>query len=135
VLALALPAAAADRPSKASGTGGGLSAADVALPSSLSVTEAATLLQSGREMVLLDVRTDGEFARGHLPGAMHIPIRDLPRRLDELAAVKGKQIVVYCRTKNRSVMAQTFLARMGYRASYIRGGVKAWQSSKRPLFQ
>ena len=58
------------------------------------VEEARRLVESGARLV--DVRTPGEFAAGHLPGAINIPVQDLERRLHELGP-KQAPIVVYCR--------------------------------------
>jgi rhodanese-related sulfurtransferase len=62
--------------------------------------------------LILDVRTPGEFRRGHIPGARNVPVQNLANRLGELP--QDKQIVVYCRTGNRSSVAQKILMGSGF---------------------
>jgi len=71
-------------------------------------------------VTVLDVRTCSEFAAGHLPGAQHIPYTHLRARLDEVA--RGKPVLCYCRSGNRSARAAAFLARSGFEAFNMRGG-------------
>jgi rhodanese-related sulfurtransferase len=75
---------------------------------------------SDRDVTVLDVRTCSEFAAGHLPGAQHIPYTHLRARLDEVA--RGKPVLCYCRSGNRSARAAAFLARSGFEAFNMRGG-------------
>ena len=105
------------------------------LPSSVSTSEAAAMIEGGSELLLLDVRTRGEFEQGHLPGAMHIPINEIPRRIDELRPYRDRPILVYCRTDNRSSMARRYLVSQGYSVSFVRGGVVSWSRDRRPLLR
>lgn len=57
--------------------------------------------------LLLDVRTPTEFAEGHLPGAVNIPVQDLQQRMTEIQA--GRRVVVYCRSGARSAVAGKLL--------------------------
>ncbi len=72
---------------------------------------------------LLDVRTPGEYAAGHLPGAINIPIDQLPVRLGDLVA--AAPIVVYCRSGRRSAAAARILAGDG-RAVVDLGAMSNW---------
>ena len=63
--------------------------------------------------ILLDVRTPGEFAEGHVQGAKNIPVQELQNRLGELP--KGADVVVYCRSGARSAMASQMLKGRGHR--------------------
>lgn len=83
-----------------------------------------------REMVakgalLLDVRTKDEFAAGHLPAAVNIPVQDLDRRLAEVGA-KERPIVVYCRSGQRSRRAAGLLKAAGYGAVHDLGSMGRW---------
>ncbi|HRE88333.1 MAG TPA: rhodanese-like domain-containing protein [Myxococcota bacterium] len=67
---------------------------------------------------LIDVRTPEEFAAGHVPGAINIPVDEVPSRLAELARLtegKGKDLVVYCRSGRRSAIAASTLSAEGYK--------------------
>jgi rhodanese-related sulfurtransferase len=59
--------------------------------------------------LILDVRTPGEFKRGHLPQAMLIPVQELQRRIAELSAYRQNDILIYCATGNRSTVASKIL--------------------------
>lgn len=69
--------------------------------------------------VIVDVRSAGEFASGHIPGSINIPLEELSFRADEL---KGKNVITCCRSGNRSGMALHILSESGIEA--INGG--AW---------
>jgi rhodanese-related sulfurtransferase len=81
--------------------------------------------------VLLDVREDDEWTAGHAPGAVHIPLADLPARLDELPP--DAEVVVVCRAGGRSARAVAWLVRNGIDAVNLDGGMGAWAEAGRPL--
>ena len=68
-------------------------------------------LTSGATVV--DVRTEAEFARGHVAGAVNIPLHRLPDKL-HLIEDRAAPLVLYCRSGNRSARAATFLRARGY---------------------
>jgi rhodanese-related sulfurtransferase len=72
------------------------------------------MLASGRPPVLLDVRTPGEWANGHLPGAVHVPDYAVKERLAELEPYRGQPIVVYCQSGVRSARVAGYLAAQGF---------------------
>jgi rhodanese-related sulfurtransferase len=79
-------------------------------------------------MVILDVRTDAELT-GALPkikSALHISVQELEKRVDELEKYKDKEIVVVCRTQNRSSKAAEFLNGKGYDAKSVTGGMQEY---------
>jgi hydroxyacylglutathione hydrolase len=79
----------------------------------------------------LDVREPNEFAAGHLEGAIHVPLGDLERRLDELP--RDRPIVVYCAHGERSTSAASILERHGLGpAEVLNGGFGAWQEAGLP---
>ena len=82
------------------------------------------------DAVLLDVREDDEWEAGHAPGALHVPLGQVPSRLDELP--EGELHVV-CRSGGRSAQAVAWLVRNGYDAVNVSGGMHAWQDAGRPL--
>jgi rhodanese-related sulfurtransferase len=81
--------------------------------------------------VLLDVREDDEWALGHAPGAVHIPLADVPARLEEIDI--DAEVYVVCRQGGRSLGAVQYLNRIGYDAIQVNGGMVAWQKSGLPL--
>lgn len=86
-------------------------------------------------MVLLDVRTPSEYAgaTGHLAGALAIPLQELPARMAELDAVRGKTLVVYCRTANRSGQAAAQLREAGHTVLVMTGGITRWNALDYPV--
>lgn len=85
------------------------------------------------EVVVLDVRPAVEYAHGHLPGALSVPIGDLPRRLQELP--RDRPIVTYCRGPYCLFAdeAVALLRRHGYDAVRLQGGWPEWQVEHHPL--
>ncbi|MBG0789189.1 MAG: sulfurtransferase [Desulfovibrionaceae bacterium] len=74
---------------------------------------------------LLDVRQEWEYEEEHLPGALLLPLSELPDRMDEVDA--GKPVVVYCRTGGRSMAAAVLLDGQGFTGiSNLVGGMSAW---------
>lgn len=89
-------------------------------------------LESG--LILLDVRTPEEWVNdGHIEGATLIPLDELENRAsDELP--QDAEIIVYCRSGNRSATATEFLIEAGYaNVSEMAGGIRAWSESGLPL--
>ncbi|MBQ2697297.1 MAG: FAD-dependent oxidoreductase [Clostridia bacterium] len=74
------------------------------------------------DVVVLDVRTDGEFARGHIEGALHIPVDSLRGRIDELP--KGKTLYVHCQSGLRSYVACRMLSQHGFDCYNLAGGYR-----------
>ncbi|MEE2030726.1 rhodanese-like domain-containing protein [Rhodococcus chondri] len=83
------------------------------------------------EAVLLDVREDDEWALGHAPGALHIPLADIPARAEEIDM--DAEVYVICRQGGRSLRAVEYLNRIGYDAIFVDGGMAAWQKNALPL--
>ncbi len=87
-----------------------------------------------RSLVVLDVRTPEEFAAGHVPGAINIPHTELAARVAELEGSRDSDIVVYCRTGNRTAMALGVLEKSGFRRLYhLQGDYTRWSEEKRPV--
>ncbi|MCB2100376.1 MAG: rhodanese-like domain-containing protein [Rhodobacterales bacterium] len=94
-------------------------------------------MDAGDDIVVLDVRTEGEFAGGHLPGAVNLPLGSLPvtlrDRAADLAELKGVPVYVHCRTENRSARAAKMLKKAGFTdLSVMMGGIVRWQKEKHP---
>ena len=82
-------------------------------------------------VVLLDVREDDEWQRGHAPGAQHIPMGDVPARLAEIDT--EAQLFVVCHAGGRSQRVAQYLARNGYEPINVTGGMWAWAGAGRPV--
>ena len=92
----------------------------------ISQEEAAALMESEEDYVILDVRRPDEFAGGHIPGAVNLPnesigTEELPQLPD-----KDRMLLVYCRSGNRSRQASEKLAALGYTNILEFGGINTW---------
>ncbi|MFP5506360.1 MAG: VTT domain-containing protein [Gammaproteobacteria bacterium] len=85
-------------------------------PPMLDVPELKRRLDAGEEVLVLDVRPPDGYAGdlGHIPGATHIPLNDLPQRVHELDAWQDKPVVTICRTDRMSTTAAQLLAQNGF---------------------
>ncbi len=99
-------------------------AAGAGLPE-MTVVELRDRLGRGDDLVILDVREPEEFELVRLEGATHIPLGELPRRVAELDT--SREMVVHCRTGQRSAQAIEFLQGVGFRKLWnLKGGIRAW---------
>jgi rhodanese-related sulfurtransferase len=88
--------------------------------------EAMGIMQSNGAYILLDVRTEEEYAEKHIEGAILIPEFELGRRAASELPDKDALILVYCRSGQRSESAARTLASLGYTQVYDFGGILDW---------
>jgi rhodanese-related sulfurtransferase len=81
--------------------------------------------------VLLDVREADEWAAGHAPNAIHIPMSELAGRLEDLPA--DSEFYVVCRAGGRSARVTQYLNANGWDATNVDGGMQHWAAQGRPL--
>jgi phage shock protein E len=122
----AVPAAAAAPAAKQ------VQAIDVAnLPLDVDVQTAAALREQP-DVVILDVREQDEWDAGHIPGAVFMPMGEVPARLSEIPT--DKTVIVQCRSGNRSSQVTDFLVKQGFTNVHnMTGGINAWQSAGLPV--
>jgi rhodanese-related sulfurtransferase len=85
-----------------------------------------------RSVRVLDVREDPEWARGHVVGAVHVPVRRLPERIGQLK--RDTRYAVICASGSRSRGATDYLIAQGFEGAVsVRGGTSAWARSGRLL--
>jgi rhodanese-related sulfurtransferase len=100
-------------------------------PPSIDVVELESRLAEG-SIRILDVREDGEFRGGHLPGAIHVPAGRLPDRVAKLR--RDKPYAVICASGSRSRGVTQLLLDEGFEGTVsVRGGTGAWVRSGRPI--
>ena len=97
---------------------------DVGTMRQVDASAVATAAQSS-DALILDVRAPDEWRRGHLPGALHIPLAALPERIDEIDS--SRSVIVHCKGGGRSAIASSFLQSVGRRnVANMKGGYESW---------
>lgn len=98
-------------------------------PIAAPASEAYRMAQDGA--VLVDVREPHEYAAGHAPGAVSLPLGQLGARHSELP--KGERLLVMCLSGGRSAQAASILHELGYDVVNVAGGIGAWESEGLPV--
>jgi rhodanese-related sulfurtransferase len=84
------------------------------------------MMDASEEYILLDVRTQEEFAEGHIEGAILIPDYEIETKAEEQLTDKAATIFLYCRSGRRSALAAEALSNLGYTNIYDFGGIIDW---------
>jgi len=84
-----------------------------------------------REFQWIDVRSPGEYAAGHIPGAVNIPMEQIEARLDDL--LPGVPIILVCQAGKRARMVAGLIERCRSDVTVLDGGTAAWHAARRPL--
>lgn len=93
----------------------------------IDMSQAADLMEQETDFLLLDVRTEEEYAQGHIPNAVNVPNETITdKEIPELPD-KEQKILVYCRSGNRSRQAAEKLVKLGYTNIVEIGGINSWQ--------
>ena len=93
----------------------------------VTMQEAVEMMEAEEEgYIILDVRTEQEFASGHIPGATLLPNESIGTEDPDCLPDKDQLILVYCRSGNRSKTASAALAELGYTGIYEFGGINTW---------
>ena len=86
------------------------------------------------EIVVIDVRTPGEFANGHVPGAVNVPLDTLDPNADRFASHdKDTPVYFICQSGGRSARAADQMAKAGFTAVNVLGGTGTWVAEGRPV--
>lgn len=91
----------------------------------ISAKELEEKLENGEKLNILDVREDFEVAQGMIPGSRHIPLGEIPERLNEFD--KNEHYYMVCRSGGRSGNACSFLSNEGYNVTNVSGGFMSWE--------
>ncbi|MDP2227664.1 MAG: rhodanese-like domain-containing protein [Moraxellaceae bacterium] len=86
------------------------------------------------DLLVLDVRSAEEFAAGHVPGAINVPLPDVSAAHPQLKSWKDRQVVVYCRSGRRSELAIKTLEAAGFsRVLHLEGDMLGWEAARRSV--
>jgi rhodanese-related sulfurtransferase len=100
----------------------------------LSVDQVKSMQDRGHRFVLVDVREESEWARDHLPGAVHLGKGIIERDVERAIPGPETEIVLYCGGGFRSALAAENLQRMGYTNVFsMDGGIRGWRDKGYPL--
>ncbi len=92
----------------------------------ISMDEAAKMMKADKNAVIVDVRTQEEYEKKHVLGAICVPLEDIRAdKLDKLPD-KNKTLMIYCWTGRRSEDASALLVKQGYKNVYDFGGLVDW---------
>ncbi len=102
----------------------------------VSAKEFKALIDGNPEVIVVDVRTDGEVATGMIPGAKHIEWTSGNFETEIGTLDKDKKILLYCASGSRSHKAMVKMNEMGYKNVYnMQGGIGAWVNEEYPLIK
>jgi rhodanese-related sulfurtransferase len=94
----------------------------------------ATQMINRQDALVIDVREDAEYAKGHIVGARHIPLGQIEARAKELQKYKSKPVIACCETGSRSSAAIATLRKLGFENVYnLAGGYAGWQQAGLPV--
>jgi rhodanese-related sulfurtransferase len=97
----------------------------IAVVKAIDTTELEGQLSSGKEVILLDIRSAPEVERGVLPASKHLPMHLLPLRMSEFP--KDQEVILYCHSGARSYNACRYLMQQGFdNVINLRGGILDW---------
>lgn len=97
------------------------------------VPEVKKRIDAGEKMILVDVREDSEWARGHLPGAVHLGRGIIERDIERSVPDTGAKLVLYCGGGFRSALVADNLQKMGYtNVESMDGGWRGWTEAGLP---
>ena len=100
----------------------------------VSIEETRARLDRGDKFVLVDVREESEYAKDHLPGAIHLGKGVIERDIEERVPELNTPIVLYCGGGYRSALAADNLQKMGYtNVLSMDGGIRGWREKHYPL--
>ena len=101
------------------------------LPDEVDVHTVASIKDQD-DVFVIDVREQWEYDEGHIPGVTLIPMNEVPNRLDEIPT--DKDVIVTCRTGNRSGQVTDYLRQIGFdNVHNMSGGIVAWESEGYPV--
>jgi rhodanese-related sulfurtransferase len=83
------------------------------------------------DLTVVDVREPTEWVHGHVEGSLHVPLMQVPQRLEELP--RDAQVLVVCAVGGRSARAVQYLQQQGIDALNLDGGLVEWHAAGRPL--
>ncbi len=88
-------------------------------------------IDAGENLLIVDLRDEPEFKKGHIAGAVNIPIGEFEKRIGEVAGSR-KKLALICKSAGKSTKAHGILATKNIAASIVQGGMDQWQQNSFP---
>ena len=92
----------------------------------IGVEQVKEMLDNKEEVVLVDVRSAEEFAKGHIEGAVNVPLQKLSYEVEDVIEDKEAMIILYCESGRRAMQAALILEELAYNNVYDMGGILGW---------
>ncbi len=92
----------------------------------ISAEDAKKAMEEDSTVILLDVRSQEEYEKKHIPNAVNLPIDSINQKANEIIQDKGTKVIVYCQKGNMSKKASKMLYKLGYKNIYNLGGIENW---------
>ena len=100
----------------------------------VTVDDVKAMLDRGEKFLLVDVREESEFAKDHLPGAIHLGKGVIERDIEQRVPDTSAKLVLYCGGGFRSALAADNLQKMGYtNVISMDGGIRVWREKQYPV--
>ena len=92
----------------------------------ITAQQAKEMMDTQKNYIILDTRTQEEYDEGHIPGAILIPYDEILQKAESVLTDKNQLILVYCRSGRRSKLASEDLVKLGYQNIREFGGIIDW---------
>lgn len=84
--------------------------------------------------IIVDVREEGEFNKGHIADAIHIPLASIDKQIKKIDLYKKDEVIVVCQSGARSAPACSNLHKLGFEDVFLMtGGMQSWEENKLPI--
>jgi len=111
----------------------GSACAEAPAPATISQQDLAARIADASAPVIFDVRSEDEFASGHVPGAINLPYDQIADRLADQNLDSDDEIVVYCESGRRAAVAEETLRQAGFTGvRHLEGDMRGWRESRLP---
>jgi phage shock protein E len=104
------------------------------LVNQISAQDVKKAMDNKKAIVVLDVRTPGEYSRGKLEGSINLPLNEVQNKITSILPDKNSTVYVYCLSGSRSVYAVDIMVKLGYKNVFnMTSGLLAWRIEKYPV--
>jgi len=100
----------------------------------ISPATAIRLMNNEEDALIIDIRAEADYKKGHIKGAKNIPLTDMAANLDKYATYKNNSVLIYCNSGNSATRAIKLLKAAGFeKIKNLGGGIAAWKEANMPL--